>query len=87
MVGSGKLYSQTESSSSIYCYCSLLQFLAYLQRLHGTLSNLYHAQLQDAKTMVESYWRDFCEMKKDRIFVTKFCFGLNFWFPPQDPDQ
>ena len=85
VVGSGKLYSQTESSSSIYC--SLLQFLACLQRLHGTLSNLYHAQLQDAKTMVESYWRDFCEMKKDRIFVTKFCFGLNFWFPPQDPDQ
>ena len=37
--------------------------------------------------MVESYWRDFCEMKKDRIFVTKLCFGLNFWFPPQDPDQ
>ena len=47
------------------------------------MSNFLLLTMEDAKTMMDSYWHDYCEMKKDRVFIIKFCFGLNFWLPPK----
>ena len=63
MVGSGKLVSQTESSSSIYCL--LLQFLAFSDdiALFYIMRNFPLPTVEDAKTIVESYWHQYCQMK------------------------
>ena len=35
--------------------------------------------MEDAKTMMESYWHDYCEMKKDWIGQAWFCATLQLF--------
>ena len=66
MVGSGKLASQTESSSSIYivrCCNSLLIVFSDDIALFYIMRNFRLPTVEDAKTIVESYWQQYCQMK------------------------
>ena len=79
VVRSGKLLRQTESCS----YCSLLQFLAdCLQRWHGAVLDhsqlLFGPNMQDAITMMDSYWHQYCQMK-DWIGQAWFCATLQLF--------
>ena len=63
VVGSGKLYSQTESSSSILFFVAIPCWLF---------------SMEDAKTIVDSYWHQYCQMK-DWIGQAWFCATLQLF--------
>ena len=69
VVGSGKLYSQTESSSYIYIYAYILFVVAIPCWLFS---------MEDAKTIVDSYWQQYCQMK-DWIGQAWFCATLQLF--------
>ena len=50
------------------------------------MSNFLLLTVEDAKTMMDSYWRDYCKMKKDRV-LNKVLFRSQFLVAAQDPDK